>query len=268
MLVFLQRRAAAGGVGDDGVEIAGGEGEEIFAREVAGGVANSGVSGERAAARLIFGHDDFAAVGGEDADGRVVETREGDLRDAAGEECDASAALADCGKCAAEFLEEKWSFDFGEKLLAVGEAEKFEHAGEARDALQAGALVEPEEARERGDAIGVGKKFAEGDVAQDAREERALVVALDERAGVFDELAVFDDGGAGGFAGAAVEAFVDVIDEGFGDRGAGAGAVFGLRKRGRRGRGIHRRGRRVHRGGGGGRDGLGRGLWMVGADVG
>ena len=64
-------------------------------------------------------------------------------------------------------------------------------------------------------------------MARDAGEERALVVALDERAGVLDELAVLDGGGAGGFAGAAVEAFVDVLDEGFCDLWAGGLGSFG-----------------------------------------
>ena len=103
----------------------------------------------------------------------------------------------------------------GEKLFAFGEAEEFEHAAEAYEALQSGALVEPDEARDGGDAVGIREKFAEGEIARDAGEERALVVALDERAGMLDEFAVLDGGGAGGFAGAAVEAFVDVLDERF-----------------------------------------------------
>jgi len=46
------------------------------------------------------------------------------------------------------------------------------------------------------------------------------MVALNACAGVLDELAVLDAGGAGGFAGAAVEAFINVIDEGVGDGSA------------------------------------------------
>ena len=72
VIVFLERGAAAGGVGDDGVELVACEGEQIFAREIARGVADSGVSGERSAAQLIFGDDDFDAVSVEDADGCVV----------------------------------------------------------------------------------------------------------------------------------------------------------------------------------------------------
>ncbi len=57
----------------------------------------------------------------------------------------------------------------------------------------------------------------EDEVTREAGEEGALVVALDARAGVFDQLAVFDAGGAGGFAGAAIETFINVIDERIGD---------------------------------------------------
>jgi len=226
VIIFLERGAAAGGVGDDRIEVVASEGEEVFASEIARGVANSSVGGERSAALLGFGDDDFDPVGVEDADGGVVESGEGDLRDASGEECDASTLLSDGGIGAAEFLEEEWSFDFGEKLFAIGETEEFEHAAEADEALESGALIEPDEACEHGDAIGVREKFAECEIARDAGEERALVVALDEGAGVLDEHTVFDRRGAGGFAGAAVEAFVDVLDEGFCDLRARGGGFF------------------------------------------
>ena len=185
------------------------------------------MGGERSAAHLRFRDDDFDAICVEDADGGVVETREGDLRDAAGEEGDASALLPYRGISAAELLEEKWSFNRGKELLAIGNAEEFEHAAEADEFLQAAALVDPDEAREGCDAFGRWQKFAEGEVARDAGEERALIIALDERAGVLDEFAVLDGGWAGGFAGAAVEAFVDVLDERFCDLRLGRGGFFG-----------------------------------------
>lgn len=90
-------------------------------------------------------------------------------------------------------------------------------------------MIEPKQARDGRDAIAVRKQLPKREVAKDAREDRAFVVALDESAGVFDEFAVFDDRGACGFAGAAVEAFVDVIDEGLGDWGVRVGAVCGRR---------------------------------------
>ncbi len=251
VVVFLERGAAAGGVGDDRIEFVARESDEIFAGEVAGGVADSRVGGERSAALLGLGNDDFDAVGVEDANGGVVESRESDLCDASGEEGDATAFLSDGGIGAAELLEEEWSFDFWQELFAVGETEEFEHAAEADEALETGTLVEPNEAREHGDAIGVRKKFAECEIARDAGEERTLVVALDERAGVLDEHAVLNGRRAGGFAGAAVEAFVDVLDEGFCDLRASGGRIFGANRDttpgsslsvGWRGRGVRRGG--------------------------
>jgi hypothetical protein len=233
VIVFLECGTAAGGIGDNGVEFVTGESDKIFASEIARGVADSGVGRERSATHLSFGDDDFDAVGVENADGGVVEAREGNLRDAASEEGDASALWPYRGKGAAEFLKEKWRFDFREELLAIGETEKFEHAAKADESLQAGLLIKPDETGESGNAIGVREQFPECEVAGDASEERALVVALDESACVLDKFAVLDGGGAGGFAGAAVEAFVDVLDERFGDLRAGRRTY----SRGRRGHG-------------------------------
>ena len=65
-------------------------------------------------------------------------------------------------------------------------------------------------------------------MARDASEEGPPVVALDDGAGVFDELAVLDGGRAGSFAGAAVETFVDMIDERSGDRSATRCGGYGI----------------------------------------
>ncbi len=62
-----------------------------------------------------------------------------------------------------------------------------------------------------------GEQSAENEIARDASNPGAGIFALDARAGVLDEFAILDAGGAGGFAGAAVQAFVNVIDEGAGD---------------------------------------------------
>lgn len=217
MMIFLERGAATGGVGDDGVEVLVEECGDIFSGEIASDVANSGMRGKRAAAKLFRGDDDFATVGGENADGGVVELRKGDVGDATGEEGDTGAAWSDGGKSLAEAREEKRIVDARKKAFAIGEAEKFEDAGGASDFLQAGALIDAEKARDRGDATRKGKEMTKDEIAREAGEKWARVVAFDFGARVFNELAVFDAGGAGGFAGAAVEAFVDVLDEGIGD---------------------------------------------------
>ena len=64
IMIFLERRAAAGGVGDDGIEIFVEECGDIFSSEAASNIANSGMRGKSSAAKLVRGHDNFATVGG------------------------------------------------------------------------------------------------------------------------------------------------------------------------------------------------------------
>ena len=217
MIVFLERGAAACGVGDDGVEIFAEEDRQIFCGEFAGSVADSGMRGEGAAAELPFGDDDFTAVGGENADGGFIELGKSDIGNAAGEKGDAGAAWAGGRVAPAIAAVEKMIVDAREKTFALGEAEKLEDADGAGDGLQAGALIETKDPREVGDDVGIGEQVVEDKIAENAGEPGTLVLEIDARAGVLDEFAVLNAGGAGGFAGAAVEAFVDVVDEGAGD---------------------------------------------------
>ena len=89
--------------------------------------------------------------------------------------------------------------------------------------MESESLIEAKDTRGCRDAVRIREQCSEHKVARDPVEERALVIAFDEGAGVFDELAVFDGGRAGGFAGAAVEAFIDMLDERIGDRCVEAG---------------------------------------------
>ena len=218
MIVLLERGAATRGVGDDGVELAAAKRGDVLAGQLAGRFAHTGMRGKCAAAELRAGDDDFAAVGREDANGRFIELGEGDIGDASGKEGHARAAGALRGKGLAEFAEKEMIVDAGQETLAIGEAEQFEDAGGAGERLQAGALVEAKQSGGEGDTVGVGKQALKNDVARESREERALVLVFNARAGVFDEFAVFHAGGAGGFAGAAIEAFINVADETFGER--------------------------------------------------
>ncbi len=112
---------------------------------------------------------------------------------------------------------EKIVVDAREEPFAFGESEKFQDADAAGDGLQPGTLIEAQNARGVDDAMRFGEKMPENKVARGAGEPGAGIVAFDVRAGVLDEFSIFDAGGAGSFASAAVEAFVDVVDEGFGD---------------------------------------------------
>jgi len=83
--------------------------------------------------------------------------------------------------------------------------------------LQTGALVETEYAREITDAMGSKEQVSENEIASDVREPGARIVSFDVRARVLDEFSIFDTRRAGGFARAAVETFIDVVDEGISD---------------------------------------------------
>src|SRR6266581_4036308 len=115
MIVFLERGAAARGIGDNSVEIFEREGRKISSREFTCGVAKSRVRGKGAAARLVFWHDNFAAVRGEHADSSFVEFRKSDVGDAAGEKSNARAAWPCGGKRLAETGGEKIVVDLWEK---------------------------------------------------------------------------------------------------------------------------------------------------------
>ena len=78
-------------------------------------------------------------------------------------------------------------------------------------------MVEAQQLCEHGDAIRIWKQAPIDEIARETREERALIFVLDAGACVFDQSSVPDSGRAGGFAGAAVEAFVNMLDEWFGD---------------------------------------------------
>ena len=132
MIIFFERGAASGGVGDDRVKVFAKKDGEIFFREFAGHIAEAGVRGKGAAAKLSFGHDDFAAVGSEDADGGFIEACEGDVGDAPGKESDAGAAGAGGGVGPAMAAIEKVVVDARQEAFAFGETEKFQIRWRAR----------------------------------------------------------------------------------------------------------------------------------------
>jgi hypothetical protein len=135
ILVFLERRAAAGGVGDDGVEFAAEEDAHVDARQIASDVADSGVRRQRTAADLAGGHDDLAAVGGEHANRCFVQLRETDLCDAAGEKCNAGSFLAFCGERSPQLREEEGILDLRHQAVALGHAKQLQEADITRQSL-------------------------------------------------------------------------------------------------------------------------------------
>ena len=84
---------------------------EIHAREGTRHVAHAGVSRQRPATGLAGGDDHFAAVRGQNANGRVVQRRKAHLRNASGEQGHARAPDAGSGIRAAELGKEKFAID-------------------------------------------------------------------------------------------------------------------------------------------------------------
>lgn len=128
MWVFLQSRAAAGGVGKNRVKIIGCKRGAVFLSEIAGDVADSSVRRKRPAADLAGGDDDFASVGLQNANRGAIQIRERDLSNAAREEGDTRTASSLRGKVLAKLGEEEISVDLRHQPLAVAQTENAQNA--------------------------------------------------------------------------------------------------------------------------------------------
>ena len=109
----------------------------------------------------------------------------------------------------------KSQIDAWEKGGALLHPEEAQDSAVARERFEAGALGESGEAREACDATRIRKQTAINVIANGARAAGTFVIPGDLGASEFDEFAVFDAGGARGFAGAAVEAAINVRDKSF-----------------------------------------------------
>jgi hypothetical protein len=164
-------------------------------------------------------HDDFTAIRGKHADGSFLQFGKSDIGNAAGKESDAGAPPSYGRKRRPNATEEKIIIDAREEAVTLGKAEQLENADAASDSLQAGSLIEAEEAGGVFDKMGSRKELLENEVPGRASEPGALVTAFDAGARVLHQFSVFHARRAGRLASAAVEAFVDVIDEAIGDAG-------------------------------------------------
>lgn len=240
--------AATAGVADDGVE--GGKVETVdqAAGEGAGEFGFAVVTVETAAATLVAGGDDLAVVGEEDVGGVAVDLAEDEVLNAAGEEADAPAGGGGGGFDGGEEGVAEVAADGGggrfEGAQAGGEeAHEAEGAGEA---LEAGGLIEPEQAPEQAKAPRAHEEEFDGEAApESAGGGGEDTVGFDLGAGGLEEAGVVNAGGAGGDAGEAAEAGIHFVAEGRidgefavgdgtheGDAAAGAVAFFFGRDKG------------------------------------
>jgi len=222
--VFLHIGAAAGGVGDDEVDVCAVKGIDGAASQRESVVFFAGVDHQCAAARLILWSDHFVAFSREHANRGGVDLRKKFALDATEEQADAETLFALRGS------------DFGDAFSGAKRrhqrfkstdflGEKLERAGFAEQTLQAGLLIEEQRPAQQTEAARV-RKEREEQCTVKFFEWGARMEALDLCAGGFEEFAVVDAGGAGGHACHAAEARVEVLDPGGCDLRGAFGGCF------------------------------------------
>ena len=105
------------------------------------------MSVQRSAATLTAWDADLDAVLRQHANGGAVQFREGHAADAADEERHPPALSALGRKYLPQIAEGEIAFDARRQRVQLSDAEKLQQSGSARQALQAGALIEAHELR-------------------------------------------------------------------------------------------------------------------------
>ena len=206
--VLLHGGAAAGGVDDNGVDAGVEEGVDVAAGQGAAGVALADVGAEGAAAALI-GDDDLAAVAGEHGRGCLVHPAVDEGHDAAVEHAHAPRRRASGRYRLAGSLVE--AAQTGElPFEAVQGAYGPEDAHSSDEGLESAALVRLQRQGERPQEGGVMEEESHADEDAEPLGQGAGALRRHLGAGRLHHAAVGDAGGAGGLAGAALQAEVEV----------------------------------------------------------
>ncbi len=216
VLVVLHRRPAAGGVDDDRVDAGPLELLDEGAGEPLGLLLAAVVRGQGATAPLRALGDDVEALGAQHPGGRRVDAREELALHAAEQHADDPAPGAARRGPLGDPLR---LAELGGQALHRRERRRqpVEQTGTPQGLGQAGALVEPQRSPRRPQPLGV-REQREDPLAQRLVGRGAFVPALDLGAGVLDEPVVLHAGRAGGHAGHAAEAGVEVADHRVGHR--------------------------------------------------
>src|SRR5438093_2992547 len=211
MAVFLERRATTGGIDDDRVQLEVLEGGDVTSSQRAGGVTVAGVHMERSAAALLGWREHLATVAGQDADGGQVGFGLELAHDAAGDETDSVAALADGGRrfwraglCQAALGWPNQRLQLAEVTHGAHQPARFEQG------LQPGLLIEPKPETKQVEGPISGEHLPQNEAADCAL---GGAVGGGHPTGALDEGAVLNASGADRLAGAAVEAGVHVLGE-------------------------------------------------------
>jgi len=209
--VFLERGAAPGAVGHDGLDLVQQrlEQRDILARHLARKVQHGLVVVRRAATCLPARGDYIAARAAQHAHGRAADVRHGDVHHAAEEEGNPVALRASSGFDEGQLVRQRLARPRCELDEVYQPAARTGHMAEHRRSQP----VEPErlhEAQRSGNNRGPLR--AGQDVAQhELDEEGPRVFVFDGDAAAHDQLADAHAGRADGVARAAVEAVIEVI---------------------------------------------------------
>ena len=213
-LVLLHRRPAPGGVDDDRARRRPCSKASMVRRANArASSAAAGVQRERAAAALRRRRHDLAALGRQHADGRVVDVREDEPLHAAGQQADRHAGAGRRRACAR--ARRASAIDSDDRRRQLGQRAQ----PRGQQVQQPAALRAAAESSGR-PAAAPARAAAARDTAPPrtapsgtADRRRRVVAALDLRARGLDQRRVLHAGRAGGDAGHAAEAGVEVADE-------------------------------------------------------
>ena len=215
--IMLQVRAAAAGVGNDGVVLPRRELVDVPARQPLGQLPFAVVGVQRSAAALVGGRDDLARVAGQHLDGVAIHTGEGQILGAAREHRDTVTTRSSRSGHWFDEIRGKRLFHHGGHRLQLLKAFRHQahHAAGAQCRLQPGGLPQAHAQPQQLEALQIIKKPAKGEGA----DQRALgrcenLRALRLGAGRLEEFGVVHAGGTRGHAGETPEAEVHLLGEG------------------------------------------------------
>jgi hypothetical protein len=156
--VLLDVGAAAGSVGDDGIDVCWFEGVDDAAGEIECTRFLTSMHAECTAARLAWRGDHFTAFCGEDAGGSGVDVRKKGALNTAEKKADTLACFALCESDRGNLFDGSY---LREKGVHGGEGfrKKMKEADGAEDGLQAGFLIGEERPAEELQTLGLGKGF-------------------------------------------------------------------------------------------------------------
>ena len=205
------RRAAAGGVDDDRVDVRAFERGDQAAGKAARLVVEAGVQRQRAAATLAARRQHLAAFGREHANGRLVDVAEEHALDAAGHETDALPGRAGGGRAFRHGAHQRASFASGASAIRL-----LSRSGSILTAPEPPQDVDQDEREREQPQPRRIRQQQKQQAAEQPLAGRALIVMFDGGARFLDERRVAHAGRARGFARHAAETGVEVTDHGVG----------------------------------------------------